>query len=228
MAQTPQQPPAPPIPPASSAHLPHRDGAGPGAPKPPYNLLAALAPVAAFFCPIIPVGMVLGIVGLQRIRHSGERGRWAAVVGIVINAGWLITMAVMLTVDAVRDDDSSDRAGDVSTRGGDCFVTESFRAPNGFDDISVVPCSRLHVGETYAVFTIDSGAPYPGDPALTPVAERRCTTLIEGFLPSSGSPMTGRDVRFLLPDRARWDAGVRDVACYVLDPGVRLTRPDER
>ncbi|MET7301195.1 DUF4190 domain-containing protein [Embleya sp. NPDC005575] len=223
MTQPPQHEATPPIPPSS---LPD---AGPGAVKPPYDLLAALAPVAAFFCPVVPVGMVLGIVGLQRIRHSGERGRWTAAVAIVINGAWLIAFFVLLTFGLARDDDPPRPPAEfgASLRKGDCFVTDGAVRPAGFDAVGVVPCTRVHIGEIYAVFTIDSQAPYPGTPGLDPVAGPRCARLLAGFLPSSGTPVNEAGVRYLLPDRARWDSDRREVACYVADTGVRLSRPDE-
>lgn len=51
-------------------------------PRADYNTLAVLAPVFGFVVP--PAGAVMGHLALPRIKRSGERGRPAAIAGIVI------------------------------------------------------------------------------------------------------------------------------------------------
>src|SRR6201989_35245 len=59
-------------------------------PSPDFNTFAVLSPIFAVVVP--PAGVVLGHLALPRIRRTGERGRGAAIAGLVI--GYL--MCVLL------------------------------------------------------------------------------------------------------------------------------------
>src|SRR6476661_9900265 len=81
--------------PAPPSAAPFRHGARMGAPyrAPPsadYNTFAVLSPIFAVVVP--PAGVVLGHLALPQIRRTGERGRPAAIAGLVI--GYL--MCVLL------------------------------------------------------------------------------------------------------------------------------------
>ena len=78
-----------PSPPASAppATGPFGQGASSGMvygapPSPDYNTFAVLSPIFAVVAP--PAGVVLGHLALPRIRRTGERGRAAAIAGLVI------------------------------------------------------------------------------------------------------------------------------------------------
>src|SRR5215475_1050947 len=86
-----------PSPPASAppATGPFGQGASTGlaygaTPPPEYNTFAVLSPIFAVVVP--PAGVVLGHLALPQIRRTGERGRAAAIAGLVI--GYL--MCVLL------------------------------------------------------------------------------------------------------------------------------------
>ena len=73
---------------------------GPGAPigppygpppSPDYNTFAVLSPIFAVVVP--PAGVVLGHLALPQIRRTGERGRAAAIAGLVI--GYLMCVVLI-------------------------------------------------------------------------------------------------------------------------------------
>lgn len=69
-------------------------GAPTGAQYPPkadYNTFAVLSPVFAVIVP--PAGVVLGHLALPQIRRTGERGRYAAIAGLII--GYLMCVALI-------------------------------------------------------------------------------------------------------------------------------------
>lgn len=68
-----------------------------GAPPPhgDYNTLAVLSPIFGVIIP--PAGVALGHLALPQINHSGERGRGAAIAGLVIG----YTMCVLLIAGGV-------------------------------------------------------------------------------------------------------------------------------
>lgn len=87
-------------PPATGSGNPPASGFGFGAPmgyqqvpppKAPLNTFAALSPVFAVVIP--PAGVALGHLALPQIRRTGERGRAAAVAGLVI--GYLMSVALI-------------------------------------------------------------------------------------------------------------------------------------
>lgn len=93
-------------------------GAPPGMPSPPttpqrpLNTLAILSPVFGVLLP--PAGVALGHLALPQIRRTGERGRGAAIAGLVI--GYL--MCVVLIAGLLwwaTSDSSSDTAAPSST-----------------------------------------------------------------------------------------------------------------
>jgi hypothetical protein len=62
-----------------------------GAPSADYNTFAVLSPIFAVVVP--PAGVVLGHLALPQIRRTGERGRAAAIAGLVI--GYLMCLALI-------------------------------------------------------------------------------------------------------------------------------------
>jgi hypothetical protein len=82
----PQHPPRPPVPPA-------RDEA---------NVLATLSVVFAFV--FAPAGLILGHLALAQIRHSGQRGRDRALVGVTMSYVFITALVVALIVGAVMPD----------------------------------------------------------------------------------------------------------------------------
>lgn len=101
-------------PPMSGYASPNSGGLGYGAPtglQPPpppktdYNTFAVLSPVFAVVVP--PAGVALGHLALPQIRRTGERGRAAAIAGLVI--GYLMCVALIAAGIwwATADSDSS-------------------------------------------------------------------------------------------------------------------------
>src|SRR5437899_1862868 len=87
-------------PPMSGYAAPNASGFGYGAPtglqpppppKTPYNTFAVLSPVLAVVVP--PAGVTLGHLALPQIRRTGERGRGAAIAGLII--GYLMCLALI-------------------------------------------------------------------------------------------------------------------------------------
>jgi hypothetical protein len=68
---------------------------GPPPPRRDYNTLAVLSPIFGVFVP--PAGVAMGHLALPQINRTGERGRGAAIAGLVI--GYL--MCVLLIVGGV-------------------------------------------------------------------------------------------------------------------------------
>ena len=84
-----------------------RMGAPYGAPpSADYNTFAVLSPIFAVVVP--PAGVVLGHLALPQIRRSGERGRNAAIAGLVIGYLMCLVLIAALIWWLMSDSDSGD------------------------------------------------------------------------------------------------------------------------
>src|SRR5689334_20891033 len=92
------------VPPSTT---PFRHGAPYGAPpSADYNTFAVLSPIFAVVVP--PAGVVLGHLALPQIRRSGERGRNAAIAGLVIGYLMCLVLIAALIWWLTSDSDSGD------------------------------------------------------------------------------------------------------------------------
>ncbi len=75
-------------------------------PRDETNVLATLSVVFAFV--FAPVGAILGHLGLSQIRHTGEKGRDRALVGVTLSYVFITATVVALIVGATLTDDRTD------------------------------------------------------------------------------------------------------------------------
>jgi len=87
-------------------------GMPPTTPQQPLNTLAVLSPVFGVLLP--PAGVALGHLALPQIRRTGERGRGAAIAGLVIGYVMCVVLIAGLLWWATNDS-SSDTAAPSST-----------------------------------------------------------------------------------------------------------------
>ncbi len=76
-------------------------------------MLATLSVVFAFV--FAPAGLILGHLGLAQIRHSGQRGRDRALVGVTLSYVFITALVVALIVGAVTPDTNSTRVAAPTT-----------------------------------------------------------------------------------------------------------------
>src|SRR5215207_10760714 len=101
--------------PSSAAPFGHgpRIGAPYGAPpSADYNTFAVLSPIFAVVVP--PAGVVLGHLALPQIRRSGERGRNAAIAGLVIGYLMCLLLIAALIWWLISDSRSGDATDSLS------------------------------------------------------------------------------------------------------------------
>lgn len=106
--------------------------------RPPLDGLSIAALICGFACCAAPVGVGLGIAGLVRTSGGRRRGRWAAVVGLVVGSlvtALLAVTSLALVVTSADDLDAADG------RVGQCLDLDWADTPGA------VPCSQAHDGE---------------------------------------------------------------------------------
>lgn len=162
--QDPQQPqpggyPPPPAPPYGYPAYP------PGQPQPqqPSKTMAIVALVLA----VLPCGItwfvavVLAIIVLVQVRKGVAAGKGMAIAALVISVLWMIatTVVVVFVANEVTKYDENRKAGEGTIyssdlREGDCLVGND-EAGAVISTVEIIPCAKSHLGEVFAVFSIN-------------------------------------------------------------------------
>ncbi|WP_146259058.1 DUF4190 domain-containing protein [Streptomyces tateyamensis] len=142
---------------------------------------------------VVPVALVLGVVGLFQVRRTGQRGKGAAVLGIVAALFWAgiwANLASSFGPDVRRSPNGSVAAALVDSvidlRVGDCF-RNSTRAPDpndGVDSVTLVPCDQAHDGKVYATPVL----PVRNDLTAEMAARAACQAALPAGTPSGEEP----------------------------------------
>ena len=200
-------------------------GSGPGWGPP-----GAAAPGTDGFCiaalvfgilPCVPLGIIFGIIGLNRTSRSQQKGRGLAIAGIVLACLWGVAgvASVFLADDAERDSEGNiTEAGDedvFSLRVGDCWNNPP--SDSEVQEVDAVPCAEPHDAEVYAEFDIPESDTYPGTDEVIAQADQGCFDEFEGFVGISADAST-IEVLYLYPTEDSWDRmDDRQVSCIVSD-----------
>ncbi|MEY9993767.1 hypothetical protein ABIE67_005799 [Streptomyces sp. V4I8] len=79
--------------------------------------------------------------------------------------------------------------------------------------VEIVPCAEAHTGQVVADFKIDEGDSYPGDDAITTIADERCPVEAGKFAPDTWALPKGVAVFYYTPTKESWATGDRAVTC---------------
>lgn len=204
-------------------------------PTPPVNGLAIASLVLGVLCFLPGVGLVLGIVALAQIRKKGERGKGMAVAGIVLSTVGALLITLASTTGGARDawdgfrDAASGAGGTFSVAKGECFDSVSGSLEGYAYDVDIVPCDGEHDAEVFAGFPMPDGdradGDFPGDDAITDVADDRCFELSEAYAMDVWALPGDVDVYYFIPTRESWRQGDREITCMFgnVDPEAGLT-----
>ena len=189
--------------------------------------LAVASLILAFL--FSPLGLILGLVALRRIKRSHQGGRRLAIAGVVISVLVLVgAVAAVAAQSAGRADRSAN--GTITTSGtiavtdlrvGDCinYPAGGVTTVRSFD---AVPCSRPHDAEAYTSGNLALTGDWPGDAAVTSATENQCRTAFQPFVGISFDSST-LAVAYFYPEQANWSAGDRGYVCVVGVDGTKTT-----
>jgi hypothetical protein len=188
--------------------------------------------VGSFVLGILPGSLFavgLGIGALVVIGREGGKGRWMAIVGIVLGALWTVFLAIVIVVDAqdneptppgaVTQDNKPTPPGavkqDVSTlKAGECTT---FIPYDRVGDVTVIDCAQPHREEVYAVLTLP-GSKYPGDTEVENQADELCNDKLDSLLTDDAKLPAGTDTYYLFPTRFLWATGDHSITCMIQLP----------
>ena len=146
--------------------------------------------------------------------RGGGKGRWMAIVGIVLGALWTALLTVGIVADGQDDEPTPPGAvkRDVTTlKAGDCTAL----IPAGWlGEVPVIDCAKPHREEVYAVLTL-SAWKYLGDTEVENQASDRCNDKLDSMLTDDAELPVGTDIDFLTPKTFLWATGDRSLTCMI-------------
>ncbi|MCL8011786.1 septum formation family protein [Streptomyces sp. AS02] len=87
--------------------------------------------------------------------------------------------------------------------------------------VEIVPCDEAHAGQVVGEFKVDEAAKYPGDEAISAVADERCPVEAAKLAPDTWALPKGVAVFYYTPTQESWATGDRAVTCtYTKESGT--------
>ncbi|GAA4068541.1 septum formation family protein [Streptomyces shaanxiensis] len=87
--------------------------------------------------------------------------------------------------------------------------------------VEIVPCDEAHAGQVVGEFKVDDAAKYPGDEAISAVADERCPVEAAKLAPDTWALPKGVAVFYYTPTQESWATGDRAVTCtYTKESGT--------
>jgi Septum formation len=160
---------------------------------------------------MVPLGVIFGIVGLNRAKY-GQGGRGLAIAGLVVSGLWVMGAAA-LVVFMLTIGKGTVSATDVKV--GDCLKEIPDNAK--VFTVDTVECDQTHAGEVFAVLMMPEGGDFPGQSAIDEY-QNKCEPALASYAPSA---ITDDSVQLyvLYPTEETWTQGDRAVTCVAtLDP----------
>lgn len=247
-AAPPAGPPAPPVGPAGPAAPapgpygvpgpyqapgPYAPPYGPYGPQGPYGAprsgtsgLAVASLVSGIVCCLPPLGLILGLVALPRIRKKQQKGKGFAIAGIALSTVSCLLIVLGFATGGFGEfwqgfKEGMDKAGSsksaFSLRKGECFDVPGKIEANT-EDVDVVDCAKPHEGEVTGGFKITGYGKWPGDKALDGLAEERCQEINNAYTLDKWAVPDDVWTYYYLPSSLSWRGGDRTVTCtYATD-----------
>ncbi|WP_104164451.1 septum formation family protein [Cryobacterium sp. N22] len=95
---------------------------------------------------------------------------------------------------------------------GDCFNDQD---ADEVESVTAIPCADAHDYEAYFAFDVTEDGAFPGDDALTQIAEDGCVAEFATFVGKSYEESTLL-FNYLSPSEGSWDSGDREILCLVM------------
>ncbi|MFF7179431.1 DUF4190 domain-containing protein [Streptomyces sp. NPDC008121] len=202
------------------------------------NGLAIASLVSGILCCLPPLGLVLGVIALPRIKKRNQTGKGLAIAGIALS----LTSSLLLTLGLVTGGigkawkgveeglgEASRSASTYGLRTGECFdvdgALDTLDAP-----VEEVNCAVAHEGEVTATFPLTGFTKWPGDTVLDGIAWDRCERLGDEYALDSWVVPENVWTYYYLPTRESWRTGDRTVICALVtesEPVTGSLRNDE-
>jgi hypothetical protein len=146
--------------------------------------------------------------------------RTTTIAGIVaiVTAGLVLTgcSAIGSIVSQLAGGNPLEDSSAFAIEVGDCFTEPTADADGFVSEIAFVECTVAHDDEAYASVLMADLA-FPGDDATMNKAEDACGPRFYDFIGAASDYDGTLDYSYLYPSSESWDAGDREILCYVYD-----------
>ncbi|MEU7703613.1 DUF4190 domain-containing protein [Streptomyces sp. NPDC039028] len=185
------------------------------------NGLAIASLVSGIVCCLPPLGLVLGLVALPRIRKRDQAGKGLAVAGIVLSALSCLLLVIGIATGGLGSfwggfkegvEKASRSKSPFSLRTGQCFTPDGELEAYA-TDVTVVDCARPHIGEVTGGFEVTGFDTWPGEDAIDGIAQKRCETVNGGYALDTWAVPKDVWLYYYLPSAQSWRLGDRTVTC---------------
>lgn len=189
--------------------------------------------IAALACGLLGglLGVVFGIIALNQISNTGQRGRGLAIGGLIAFGAWFVAVpAIGVTVALLSHGPSAPVAAVAtetssppplqlrSLQAGECF-DYTLDSAHLVRQVQRLPCTQPHTSQILGSFDL-AGSVWPGEEAIRGEASTRC----RGMVAKNTHLPTGMYVSFAYPGSAgAWNAGLHQVTCYLNMPSGKTT-----
>jgi len=177
---------------------------------------------------VVPLSVIFGFVGLQKIRRLGQRGKGLAIAGLILSLIW-VGVAVAATALSNGTATRQSATGKITHRGdlgvfalatGDCFDNPA--NTQDIESVTAIPCTQAHDSQVFAKFDLSGDdSAYPAADALNKMADTGCNSRTGSIdKPKTNAAMS---IRVLFPEQDAWADGQRTVSCLIVNPKPTLT-----
>lgn len=145
-------------------------------------------------------------------------------IAAVLAAG--VTLTGCSTIGGILNqltgDDTLENSSAFTIKVGDCFTEPTADADGFVSEIAFVECATAHDDEAYASVLMTDAA-FPGDDATLNQAEEACASRFYDFIGAESDYDGTLYYSYLYPSSDSWDAGDREILCYLYDDAGQTT-----
>ncbi|AUG75544.1 hypothetical protein CFP65_0585 [Kitasatospora sp. MMS16-BH015] len=132
----------------------------------------------------------------MRIRRTKQRGRWAALTGLVLCAMWAV-VGMSVFDSGTSDGGQARTVSGYDLKVGDCFGPQPAEA-HLTREVTAVPCSQLHHGVVFALADMGD-AVYGGADDRADGAAKACAAMAADYLRRDRGVPASAQIDYLLP-----------------------------
>ncbi|MEV6725676.1 DUF4190 domain-containing protein [Streptomyces xanthochromogenes] len=200
-------------------------------PQPPVSGLAIGSLVTGIVCCVPPLGLVLGVFALGRIKKKGLRGKGMAVAGVVLSTISTILLVVSIVTGGLSsgwrnfkdgwNEGVSRSRNTLDLRKGDCFDVPGGKLEREVVSVKIVPCAGKHDAEVSGSFRL-TGTAYPGESAISTQADERCWGIEQAYAMDRWKVPAEAGPYYYTPSPKSWGLGDHTVTCAFASESVKL------
>jgi hypothetical protein len=167
----------------------------------------------------IVLAPVFSILGLRRIKRTGERGKGMAIAGLVLSACWVLVIAGGVVLASFLDNqgEPGDTTAVSNVRVGQCFDADLSK--NTLFVVTIADCSKPHSGEAYDKVKAKLSGMGSEEQDLT--ATQECANSFESFV---GKPFQESELEIVYVALEERELADGNILCMLAGkPGQKLT-----